>query len=478
MSQENNSEIQELRLELESFRASMSSNITTKPEPFSESSDTSMVHTRIPTIQTFQASGILTWESNHKTWVRSIRNTDGSDVFTYISTGNAPPTLLQTDLPLWDDYSIKIINAAIDPIKILPLLFEIPDDQVTAFAYWNTLKNRFAPKDSQESPRLIPHFWRIPVIPASEDGFDSWADGATALVWDMRTAKIDFEQLITSHLLASLLPAFESFRATFDLNLSSDINKNDKHYKFEELIELLRIQVRRPNSQSTPSANFTQYSNNSTNKTYSKRRIDFSKPPNSNCPACKNGLHWAKDCANQEKRKAYFNRCFGKKNSANLADTNQQKDSSNSDNDFIGLLASSFLSVQITKSDFILDSGATNHMANNKSYFSSLKVTNPTKVGGISGTINSFGVGNIDMITKQGNHIRLTNVFYIPDLPLNLVSVVYLQTLGITTLFGTNHVKICKNNIDVGTGTTVENGLCKFDSKIKMFPDITANDWN
>lgn len=79
------------------------------------------------------------------------------------------------------------------------------------------------------------------------------------------------------------------------------------------------------------------------------------------------------------------------------------------------------------------------------------------------------------MVTEQGNLIRLTNALYIADLPLNLISVVYLQTLGITTLFRTKDDKICKNNQVIDTGTPMENGLCKFDSTVKVISNPTAN---
>lgn len=46
---------------------------------------------------------------------------------------------------------------------------------------------------------------------------------------------------------SSLPPAFESFRAAFDLTPSHDHKSIEKH-RFEAIIALLRIQVRRPNS--------------------------------------------------------------------------------------------------------------------------------------------------------------------------------------------------------------------------------------
>lgn len=60
----------------------------------------------------------------------------------------------------------------------------------------------------------------------------------------MRTAKIDFEQYITSHLLANLHPALKFFRAAFDLNLSIEDQTILKTRRFEDIVALLRVQVR------------------------------------------------------------------------------------------------------------------------------------------------------------------------------------------------------------------------------------------
>lgn len=72
---------------------------------------------------------------------------------------------------------MKTIKAAIDPVNVLPLLLEIPEDQVSVYSYWIKLQSRFAAKDTQESLRLISQFCRIPPVPTSEDGFDAWANG-------------------------------------------------------------------------------------------------------------------------------------------------------------------------------------------------------------------------------------------------------------------------------------------------------------
>lgn len=177
--------IQKMQKELDTLKETITSMSSIKSEPLFASQNISSIQSKIPAIQTFHVSGILTGESNYKIWVRSIRNTLGYDLYQYITTGKPTNFLIESDLASWEEYSIKVINAAIDPVKILPLLLEIPEDKVSSYAYWTTLKNRSAPKDSQESLRLISQFWRIPPVPTTEDGFGSWADGATALVRDM-----------------------------------------------------------------------------------------------------------------------------------------------------------------------------------------------------------------------------------------------------------------------------------------------------
>lgn len=174
---------------------------------------------------------------------------------------------------------------------------------------------------------------------------------------------------------------------------------------------------------------------------------------------------------------ANYTRRFGNKNSANIA-TKSTSDSAVSTNEFVGFIASAFLTVQITKSDFILDSGATNHMANDATFFSTLKPTYATKVGGIAGSLHSIGVGDINMITKTDTLIQLINFVFIPNLPLNLVSVVDLQSLGISTLFEKVQVKISKNNLMICTGTQLDNGLCKLDAEIVFNKDKPLVDAN
>lgn len=85
---------------------------------------------------------------------------------------------------------------------------------------------------------------------------------------------------------------------------------------------------------------------------------------------------------------------------------------------------------------WIIDSGATHHVSHDKSLFSTLSfdlsssVTLPTGIN-----VRIAGVGIIKLTT----HITLTNVLYIPDFRLNLLSVSQLtKDMGSRVYFDEN----------------------------------------
>lgn len=75
------------------------------------------------------------------------------------------------------------------------------------------------------------------------------------------------------------------------------------------------------------------------------------------------------------------------------------------------------------KNIWYLDNGASNHITGNLSYFSKLdqRVTEKVKFGDDS-RIDIKGKGSILLSTKSGEHKVLSDVYYIPDLKSNIIS--------------------------------------------------------
>lgn len=77
-------------------------------------------------------------------------------------------------------------------------------------------------------------------------------------------------------------------------------------------------------------------------------------------------------------------------------------------------------------------------MGGSKSFFSNLNKDFRTIVSfGDNSTVNVMGKGDVNIRTKKDNIETISNVFYIPDLKNNLLSVGQLQEKGyVTTIKG------------------------------------------
>lgn len=89
----------------------------------------------------------------------------------------------------------------------------------------------------------------------------------------------------------------------------------------------------------------------------------------------------------------------------------------------------------ISASDvWYLDTGCSNHMCGSKSFFSNLNEEFHTTVSfGDHSKVDVMGKGDIQIRTKKNTIETISNVFYIPDLKSNLLSLGQLQEKGYVT---------------------------------------------
>ena len=143
---------------------------------------------------------------------------------------------------------------------------------------------------------------------------------------------------------------------------------------------------------------------------------------NKYCKNCKMKNHWTKDCRKQKQQKE----------EANMAETSEMMfncDSSKGDSE-----------------EWTLDSGATNHIFNNKNHLHALIPQTFTITVGNGDTITSTHVGNAKLV---GTDVVLTGCLYAPQAIRNLISVHQLLKMGFALQLSDEGGRISKNGIQI-----------------------------
>lgn len=98
---------------------------------------------------------------------------------------------------------------------------------------------------------------------------------------------------------------------------------------------------------------------------------------------------------------------------------------------------------------WILDSGSTDHIANNADKFTELTKITTDVISAGGGILKCEGKGNVVITLSEPNYgksIILRDVLYVPRINNNLISVSKLNDIGITALFEENHAELYNND--------------------------------
>ncbi|KAI5681938.1 hypothetical protein M9H77_03166 [Catharanthus roseus] len=97
---------------------------------------------------------------------------------------------------------------------------------------------------------------------------------------------------------------------------------------------------------------------------------------------------------------------------------------------------------------WVLDSGCSFHMSPNKHWFSDFKTLNQGKLFmGNNQVCDIKGIGSNFIKMHDGVTKKLTEVRYVPDLRRNLISLSYLDSLGLTFKSKNGILSVCKGNL-------------------------------
>ena len=155
------------------------------------------------------------------------------------------------------------------------------------------------------------------------------------------------------------------------------------------------------------------------------------EPREITCYKCGRSGHIQRFCQNSRNGNMFNG--SRKRETANMLEVkNQRYDESSSESETGFVVENNHAmnsTANIKKIDWIMDSGATSHMCNDERWFSGelRKLEEPELIKiGNGNFVRSLYVGNVDLNMKVGEEYRictLYNVFYVPDLYYNLISV-------------------------------------------------------
>lgn len=174
-----------------------------------------------------------------------------------------------------------------------------------------------------------------------------------------------------------------------------------------------------------------------------------------NCAKCHKRGHWAKECPQvQASVRAPVQ-------AALLAE--EDKDNEQEEFDIvlnIGNIDSTL------KNEWVADSGATNHMANNLDWFVEYQQYPMPKwcVVGNGAEVEILGVGKVELLSKVDNRViwvELQKVLYIPQLTTNLLSIGACTAKGLTATFSGDSWTLNKGGLTVVVGKRVKDSLYK-----------------
>lgn len=117
---------------------------------------------------------------------------------------------------------------------------------------------------------------------------------------------------------------------------------------------------------------------------------------------------------------------------------------------------------------FFIDSGCTDHLVKEKSYFDKLMMlNNPIKIAVAKSDIEAVDIGNINVVSCiNGRTIKCTikNALYVPNLRRNLLSVKRLEMFDIKIVFEKEKAQLIKEKNIIGEGC--RNNLYKMSFKL------------
>jgi transposase InsO family protein len=185
--------------------------------------------------------------------------------------------------------------------------------------------------------------------------------------------------------------------------------------------ENTQFESRRPAS--SPHAHSTPTRGRGSSHSHSHHQAERYDKSNIQCHYCNKFGHFASECRKKQydmnKQKAHF--------------TNENQPNNGEENT---ILITCNVAQESSKEVWFLDSGCSNHMSGSKEMFATMddSIKSEVKLGN-DHRVSVMGKGSINIRTKQGEEKHISDVYYVPGLQHNLISIGQLVQKGYRIYF-------------------------------------------
>ena len=142
-----------------------------------------------------------------------------------------------------------------------------------------------------------------------------------------------------------------------------------------------------------------------------------------------------------------------------------------------------YLNVASDECIWIIDSGASFHVTPHEEFFSSYQKGDFGMVKmGNHVTSKIVGIGEVTLVSENGNKLVLKEVRHVPDMRLNLISVSKLDEAGMINQFGAGRWKLSRGSMIIarckkeGSLYTMQGKICKGETNVAQ--DATKDLWH
>lgn len=329
----------------------------------------------------------------------------------------------------------------------------------TAREMWNRLEQEYSDRTPTNVQGLLAEYYSSKM--ESSQTTSEYVAYIESLVDRLKEAKQEIkpDQVIAK--IVSALPAeYSSFRRSWDMLPDSFRTKSLLITNLKkESTALAAPQVKGE----ALVAKSDRPRQNRHKKRYSKSQIKEMKQ-NSVCSHCKRPGHWYKECPNNQQA--------GESSKQTAIATPKQ---------IKGVVMMALTEYNNDKLSWFLDSGASEHMTDNRQWFDtyeSIVDPYPIRIGDGS-YLYAVGRGSIKAVSiVDGEEIEITlsNVQYVPHITSNLFSIGAADAVGIDVTFGNGKVALSKNSEIVATGTKVAAQIYKLNIQVPLHANIARSE--